>query len=57
MFVDKGVAFLDDMEYLTPINDAAPVNARWDPVTHPGLTAFALDELLFEQFVIEVNSM
>ena len=57
VFVDKGVAFLDDLEYLTPINDAAPVNARWDPVIHPGLTAFALGELLFARFAAEVMGM
>ena len=54
VFVDQGVAFLDDLEYLTPIGEAAPVNSRWDNQQHPGLTARQLDVLLLMSFATEV---
>lgn len=54
VFVDHGVAFLDDLEYLTPLADKAPVNARWDPVRHPNLTAQGLDAQLLGSFTTEV---
>lgn len=56
VFVDDGVAFLDDLEYLTPVDDAAPPTARWDRGRHPGLTARALDELLLGSFSVDVLS-
>jgi len=54
VFVDNGVAFLDDLEYLTPVDQAAPNNARWDSKNHPGLTARGLDMLLIDSLAIEV---
>lgn len=55
VFVDNdGVAFLDDLEYLTPVNDPAPANARWNSDAHPGLSATELDTLLMKSFVLEV---
>ena len=55
VFVDNGIAFLDDLEYLTPVECSAPVNARWDRDRHPdGLTAKGLDLLLMASFAVEV---
>ena len=51
---DAGVAFLDDLEYLTPVNDPAPLNSRWNPAENPGLTAAQLDILLLSKFAAEV---
>ena len=51
---DAGVAFLDDLEYLTPVNDPAPVNSRWNPAENPGLTAAQLDTLLLSKFAADV---
>jgi hypothetical protein len=54
VFVDHGVAFLDDLEYLTPLADKAPLNARWDPARYPNLTAEGLDVQLLGSFTAEV---
>mmetsp|Transcript_1139 Transcript_1139/g.1453 ORF Transcript_1139/g.1453 Transcript_1139/m.1453 type:complete len:456 (+) Transcript_1139:52-1419(+) len=55
VFVDQGVAFLDDLEYITPCDEAAPVTSRWSVAREGHITALQLDNLLFSAFVLEVN--
>jgi hypothetical protein len=56
---DQGVVFLDDLEYLTPMNDPAPHYTRLPAgVTENHVqNAFRLDELQFRVFSAEVNRM
>lgn len=54
VFVHQGVAFLDDLEYITPRDDAAPVTSRWSVARNGHLTALQLDDLLFSAFVLEL---
>ena len=55
VFVKDGVAFLDDLEYLTPCGNAAPATSRWDAARNGNLTAVKLDEFLFAAFVLELH--
>lgn len=55
VFVMDGIAFLDDLEYLTPINRPAPLTARWSVDKNGNLSAKQLDELLYAQFVLQMQ--
>lgn len=55
VFFNDGVAFLDDLEYLTPLSSPAPETSRWNKAAHPGLTAEQLDDLLFSSFVRDLH--
>jgi hypothetical protein len=57
VFVHDGIAFLDDLEYLTPIRKNAPKTSRWDKDTDGRLTSEQLDEMLYEQFVAAVHQL
>lgn len=52
--VHNGMAFLDDLEYLIPVNKAAPINTCWTSAAHLGLSASMLDTLLMSAFTLEV---
>jgi hypothetical protein len=55
VFVHGGIAYLDDLEYLTPIGEPAPATSRWDQTKHPGLTAILLDEMLYASFILDIH--
>jgi len=55
VFVDQGVAFIDDLEYITPCDEAAPATSRWNVAQEGHITALQLDNLLFSAFVLEMN--
>jgi len=56
---DDGVVFLDDLEYLTPIDDAPPHKTRLPLGIDPAsvTTARQLDELQFQKFCSDINSL
>lgn len=54
VFVDKDGAFLDDFEYITPINDPPPETSRWSPSQFPNLTAVELDHQLLSRFKTDI---
>lgn len=55
VFVKDGIAYLDDLEYLTPCGDAAPATSRWSFDRNGHLTAAQLDDFLFAAFVLELR--
>jgi hypothetical protein len=57
VFVNDGVAFLDDLEYLTPNRSKAPQTARWDKETDGELTPAQLDNMLYLKFVAAVHQL
>jgi hypothetical protein len=53
---DKGLAFLDDLEYLTPLNDPPPHNTKIPTGSYVS-TAEQLDNMQLESFAVELQSL